>query len=211
MTGGDPITARFLYKDVFTYQPQFKLFLIGNYRPKLTAVNEAIRRRMQLIPFTVTIPEKERDGRLHYKLMTEAEQILTWAISGCLDYQTQGLNPPAAVTKATEDYLNTEDAIAQWLEECCEWEPNTFTSARDLKASWTAWAITANERVGSASDLKHSLYEHAGNHPLTDGVVRINGKPTRGYTGIRVLPKEDGKAKKKRFADSFLTDVEEMD
>jgi hypothetical protein len=57
LTGGDPITARFMRQDFFTYLPQFKLVIAGNHKPRLRNVDEAIRRRIDLVPFTVTIPQ----------------------------------------------------------------------------------------------------------------------------------------------------------
>src|SRR5215471_13483865 len=44
MTGGDPITARFMHQDFFTYDPQFKLMISGNHKPSLRSVDEAIKR-----------------------------------------------------------------------------------------------------------------------------------------------------------------------
>ena len=101
MTGGDPITARFMRQDFFTYNPCFKLLIAGNHRPALRGVDEAIRRRMNLIPFAVRIPPEERDPDLPEKLRMEWPGILKWAIAGCLEWQRIGLSPPAAVTEAT--------------------------------------------------------------------------------------------------------------
>ena len=56
LTGGDPITARFMRQDFFTYTPQFKLLIAGNHKPGLRNIDEAIRRRFHLLPFTVRIP-----------------------------------------------------------------------------------------------------------------------------------------------------------
>ena len=64
--------------------PQFKLLIAGNHKPTLRNVDEAIRRRMYLIPFTVTIPEDERDETLTEKLRAEWPGILQWMIDGCL-------------------------------------------------------------------------------------------------------------------------------
>ena len=61
MTGGDPITARFMRQDFFTYIPRFKIMVMGNHKPQFHNVDEAIKRRLHLIPFNVTIPEAERD------------------------------------------------------------------------------------------------------------------------------------------------------
>ena len=56
LTGGDQIAARFMRQDFFEYAPQFKLVIAGNHKPGLRTVDEAIRRRFHLVPFTVTIP-----------------------------------------------------------------------------------------------------------------------------------------------------------
>jgi putative DNA primase/helicase len=50
MTGGDPITARFMRQDNFTFDPQFKLTIIGNHKPTLRTVDDAIRRRLNIVP-----------------------------------------------------------------------------------------------------------------------------------------------------------------
>ena len=61
ITGGDVITARLMRQDYFDFKPQFKLFISGNHKPSLKSVDEAIKRRFHLIPFTVTIPKEKRD------------------------------------------------------------------------------------------------------------------------------------------------------
>src|SRR4051794_373979 len=119
MTGGDPITARFMRQDFFTFSPQFKLLIAGNHRPGLRNVDEAIRRRFNMLPFAVKIPANEREKALPEKLKAEWPGILAWAIQGCLDWQKEGLSPPLAVLEATEEYLVSEDALGTWLAECC--------------------------------------------------------------------------------------------
>jgi putative DNA primase/helicase len=112
LTGGDKISARFMRQDFFEFTPQFKLLIAGNHKPGLRSVDEAIRRRFYLIPFTVTIPPEERDADLLEKLKMEWPGILHWMIEGCLQWQLHGLAPPAVVTAATGAYLEAEDAIA---------------------------------------------------------------------------------------------------
>ena len=102
-------------QDFFEYRPQFKLDISGNHKPSLRSVDEAIRRRFNLIPFTVTIPEEERDPELGDKLKAELPGILAWAIQGCLIWQAEGLSPPKAVTEATEAYLQAEDSVSAWI------------------------------------------------------------------------------------------------
>ena len=120
LTGGDKVAARFMRQDFFEFVPQFKLLFAGNHKPGLQSVDEAIRRRIHLIPFTVTIPPEERDEDLAERLRTEWPGILAWAIAGCLEWQEHGLAPPEAVTAATGSYLEAEDAIAAWMDERCQ-------------------------------------------------------------------------------------------
>src|SRR5262249_6176552 len=119
LTGGDVITARFMQRDFFDFTPQFKLVITGNNKPGLRSVDEAIRRRIHLVPFTVTIPEERRDRQLDAKLKTEWPGVLNWMIEGCREWQEKGLAPPKSVTEATEDYLESQDTVSAFLEEYC--------------------------------------------------------------------------------------------
>src|SRR5262249_20581804 len=136
MTGGDPISARFMRQHFFEFTPQFKLLVAGNHKQGLRGVGEAIRRRFHLMPFTVTIPPAERDKDLAEKLKPEWPGILQWAIDGCLEWQRVGLAPPAVVREATEAYLAAEDALAQWLDECCCRDPGYADRSSVLFARW---------------------------------------------------------------------------
>lgn len=150
LTGGDMVAARFVRQDFFTYKPAFKICIVGNHKPSLRTVDEAIRRRFHLIPFDITIPPDERDLHLADKLKTEWPGILNWALVGCKAWREGGLNPPAAVRNATDEYLAAEDSFAQWLEECTDpASERAFESSAALFASWKAWAEKASEFVGS--------------------------------------------------------------
>ena len=175
LTGGDPVTARFMRMDFFTYQPVFKLLIAGNHRPGLRGVDEAIRRRMNLLPFTVTIPASDRDLALPEKLKAEWPGILAWAIEGAAEWQEDGLGAPAAVTAATADYLDAEDALAGWLTECCQVETNSAVppfSSSLLYSSWRVWAEKAGEYVGSQKRFTQSMV-------------------SKGYTGERITEGQD--------------------
>ncbi len=93
----------------------------------------------------MTIPEAERDPDLAEKLKAEWPGILAWAIEGCLEWHAKGLAPPEAVRAATAAYLEAEDALMAWVEECCEREPSAFEPASDLFGSWKQWAERAGE------------------------------------------------------------------
>ena len=157
MTGGDPITARFMKQDFFTFTPTFKLFIAGNHKPGLRNVDEAIRRRFNLIPFEVRIPAEERDPDLAQKLRAEWPGILQWAIDGCLAWQRDGLKPPVVVTDATNEYFEAEDAMAAWLAECTVADKKLEYSSSALFASWKAWAEAAGEHAGSQKRFTQAM------------------------------------------------------
>jgi putative DNA primase/helicase len=157
LTGGDPITARYMRQDFFTFQPRFKLLIAGNSKPGLRSVDEAVRRRFHLIPFTVTIPIGERDPQLGEKLKREWGGILQWAIDGCLEWQRIGLAPPEAVLDATAKYLRDEDTLGRWIAERCVQNPMYSEPSTKLYDNWKAWAEHAGERCGSQKAFSQAL------------------------------------------------------
>ena len=178
LTGGDTVAARFMRQDFFEYRPAFKLIIAGNHKPSLRSVDEAIRRRFHLIPFAVTIPPAERDGELTEKLKDEWPGILAWMIEGCLEWQSEGLQPPVAVIEATDAYLTAEDAMAAWLDEKCERSPNAWTSSTLLFGSWSAWATAAGELVGSQKRLSQKLEDR--------GFTKKDTNKAKGFLGLNL-------------------------
>jgi putative DNA primase/helicase len=152
--------------------------IAGNHKPSLRSVDEAIRRRFHLIPFNVTIPPEQRDPYLAEKLRAEGAGILNWMIQGCLDWQREGLSPPDAVLEATQDYMSSENALANWIDDCCDKDRNAWTSSTALYASWVLWADKAGEPAGTMKALAQSL-ENQGFTPKR----QTNG---RGFLGLQV-------------------------
>lgn len=183
LTGGDKISARFMRQDYFEFFPQFKLLTVGNHKPGLRGVDEAIRRRMNLIPFTVTIPETDRDQKLAEKLKTEWPGILRWMVEGCMEWQRVGLAKPEAVKRATDAYLAAEDSIAEWMTERCNTGPNFYGTSADLFLSWKHWAELAGEFLGSQKRFSQALLDRG-------FILRREGRTGRsGFEGI--APKDD--------------------
>ena len=178
LTGGDKITARFMRQDFFEFTPQFKLLIVGNHKPAIRNVDEAMRRRLHMVPFTITIPPAKRDKQLPDRLLAERDGILAWALEGCLEWQRRGLCPPAAVMAATEDYFEAEDAIGRWIEERCGLDPGHSESTATLFADWKAWADANGEYAGSVKRFSEALG--------TRGYQRHNTRKAKGFRGIKV-------------------------
>ena len=155
LTGGDPITARFMRRDFFTYLPSFKLVIIGNHKPALRNVDDAARRRFNIIPFEHK-PTRP-DMLLGEKLKAEWPQILQWAIDGCLDWQRNGLVRPRVVAEATAEYFEDQNLFAQWLGECCSLHPSVSEKGSALYQSWRAYAEGRGARPGDAKSFGENL------------------------------------------------------
>ncbi|HEX7273271.1 MAG TPA: phage/plasmid primase, P4 family, partial [Casimicrobiaceae bacterium] len=119
MTGGDPLSARPLYGAPFEFVPQFKLFVAGNHKPVIRGGDDGIWRRIDMIPFEVTIPPDRRDPELAAKLRRELPGILNWALAGCRAWIKRRLDPPPAVVNAVAEYREDMDILGQWIAERC--------------------------------------------------------------------------------------------
>lgn len=157
VTGGEKVRANFMHRDHFEYVPQFKLVVMGNHRPALSQVNEAMRRRMHLVPFDVIFPERQRDRGLQAALMGEIDGILGWMLEGCADWHRKGLAPPARMATEASDYFAAEDLIGQWMEAECHCHHGQRSTSRALFASWTAWATSEGHVAGSSRALGEAL------------------------------------------------------
>lgn len=179
-TGGDPIRARFMRQDEFTFMPQFKLVFSGNHKPGLRNVDEAIKRRLYLIPFTVSIPAHVKDVRLGEKLKAEAGGILQWCIEGCMDWQSSMLAPPERVLATTREYFEEQDTMGSFLVESCEFHRTYSVNSAALYGRYKRWAETANEFVLPQKRWKAAM-EGKGYSTRKSGGVML-------YEGLRLLP-----------------------
>jgi putative DNA primase/helicase len=185
LTGSDTISARFMRQDFFNFVPTFKLVISGNHKPSLSHVDKAISRRFHLIPFTVTIPDDERDDKLAEKLKGEWPGILQWAIDGAVEWALIGLAPPEAVLEATQEYLSAQDSISLWIEEHCTEGANEQETIAKLWTSWRTWCDQTNDYAGKKSGFVEAL--------LTRGYRRttIGKAGAKGLSGIRLLRTEE--------------------
>jgi putative DNA primase/helicase len=188
LTGGDRIAARFMRQDFFEFTPAFKLLIAGNHKPGLRSVDEAIRRRFHLIPFTTTVPKEERDETLAEKLQQEWSGILAWAIRGCLDWQTIGLAAPECVRAATAAYLEAEDALAAWIDDECQFDQNAWESTSALYYAWKRYADRSGEYAGSLKKFRQKLEDRSAALGLQAGRAS-DGQ--RGFYGIRIIKEPD--------------------
>jgi len=121
LTGGDPITARFLFSEYFDFVPQFKIWISANHKPQVTGSDYATWRRIRMIPFEIQIPEEKRiKDYAKILFQKEGSGILNWIVEGFALWRLEGLGSPPAVRQATLNYQTEMDDISSFLRDFCE-------------------------------------------------------------------------------------------
>jgi len=194
LTGSARVKARLMGKDFFEYDSTMKLWVLGNAKPAIKDQTEGTWRRMQLVPFTVRIPDEVKRADFADVLRDEWPGILNWCLEGLRGWQQlEGLGTPEVVTAAVAEYRHEEDEIGQWLEDCCEpCDLADYTAVPALYSSYVMWA--------AANGLRHQevLKRVAWGRALTgrtygagkigeSGTERVNGTKTRVRYGIRLV------------------------
>lgn len=173
LTGREPITARRLYQEPFTFTPEFKLWLITNHKPRIRSVDKGIWRRVHMDPFTVTIPDDKIDMDLDKKLKTESAGILNWMIQGCLMWQKEGLHAPVEIKEATEDYREEMDWLSDLFKRFCEVDKAASVSNKYLyEYVYKAWCNIQNIKPLSHMAFPQIMQERGFKKRKTvDGIV----------------------------------------
>jgi len=189
MTGDARLTGRFMRADYFSFDRTHKTILATNHKPIVSDPTDSTWRRLKLVPFAVTIPTERQDSALLEKLRSEWPGVLAWAVRGCLDWQRNGLQAPAAVEHATSDYRAESDPVASFLEERCTSEPGYLVEKSRIYTSFCEWCKANGEEVLS----QRQLGEHLRLHGYADRLNRMGGKPAKVWRGLMLRP-ENGEA-----------------
>lgn len=172
-TGGDKLTARFLYQEHFEYVPTFKIWLITNHKPRIADDSEGMWRRMKLIPFDVVIPVAERDRQLSSKLEAELSGILNWCLDGYLAWRENGLGSSASIDLATSEYRTDMDIFGRFLEDCCDFSDfNSTVASNDLYSHYKMWGEAAGEKVWTQTTFSTKMADKGYKKKrITSGVI----------------------------------------
>lgn len=191
LTGGDTITARFLYGQEFEFKPAFKLWLAANTAPKTTKGEEGIWTRVLRIPFERVVPIDRRDPAVKSALQDPkvgGPAVLAWAVAGCLAWQRDGLGVPPIVADATRRYQVSQDGLADWLANRCVLEIGAWAASNVLHTSYEEYAKRTGEREPLTSRQFGVALKNRG---CTSDIHRVGGNTVRGWEGIRLWTDED--------------------
>lgn len=178
VTGGDKVTARFLYGDEFDYDPEFKLWMATNHKPIIRGTDDGIWRRMVIVPFTVQIPDNKVDKNLKYKLRREMTAILNWAVEGYQEWKRIGLNEPDIIKQQRGDYRLEMDPIEAFIEDCCVRDPASTMQASPLYQAYREWATNNSQYL--MNNKKFGMQ-------MSNKFERTTVKGSRRYKGISLI------------------------
>ena len=182
ITGGDKLSARFLYGEFFDFVPTFKIFMATNHKPNIKGSNNGIWRRIKMIPFTVTIPPEKRDKHLTEKLIAENSGILNWLLEGYAMWEKEGLSKePQAIAEATAEYRDDMDSIQTFINECLEFDASEKSRLENsvLYATYENWCTKNNEHLMSHKWLSTQLQEKGLRKKSSNGVRFWQGLSVR--------------------------------
>jgi len=160
LTGGDKMTARYLFKEFFDFEPELKLWMATNHKPKVSGDDSAIWRRIHLIPFNVVIPAEEQDGDLPKKLREEMPGILNWAIQGAVEWSKSGLMPPSEVVDAIQGYKSEMDMFSTFCADIIIKQPGVKTTKVDVYHAYQHWRFNEGGEELSKQQLTGKMKRH---------------------------------------------------
>lgn len=181
ITGGDMLTARALHKMPVTWEPTHSVFLLTNPMPVVDGSDKALFRRLKVIKFGVIVKPEDIDEELPKKLKLLTSSILSWAVEGLKDYQANGINEPAVVTSATDSYRSENDQAAAFMDNL-EFGTGTV-SVPELTALLHAFQQDVDPKARITSQRLNRMLREAG---ATQGKLRIDGKPTNVWNGVKI-------------------------
>lgn len=140
LSGADRVRARPLYGDGFEFMPSHTSLMITNHLPRLPSDDPAVWRRVRSILFEVVFSNARQDRHLSSALRDSADGVLSWAIEGWCEYQKRGLDEPASVMAATEDYRRSQDDIDMFIKSQCITNVKGDNTLSELHRAYMSWA-----------------------------------------------------------------------
>jgi putative DNA primase/helicase len=177
ITGGDPITARALYGTYGTFKLDGKIWLMTNNLPTIQSRDHGIFRRLRVIPFNKKFAPEDQDKTLPNKLEVELSGILNWAIEGCLQWQTEGLNPPQIILDQLDEYQQDMDSVGKYLDDNLVLQPDGKLKSSDLFTNYKEWCQSTGYTAEDDRGFKNALLR-------IDGVSHKKRRDGRYYEGL---------------------------
>ncbi|MEO1222210.1 MAG: phage/plasmid primase, P4 family [Pseudomonadota bacterium] len=175
ITGNDPIDARHLNRGFFTFMADFKMTISGNHKPEIKDTSDGIWRRMQLVPWTQSVPDDEVDLGLKTKLRDEGSGILNRLLEGLCDWRENGLIEPDLVREATAAYRDQSDELGRFLSDVCDVGQDLphrpmRVGAKQLHDTYTAWCEQCGGAFWKIGGFKKAMIDKGFEQKASDGM-----------------------------------------
>lgn len=189
ITGGDKVTARFLYAEEFEYTPKFKIWVSTNHKPIIRGTDDGIWRRLVLIPFEVQIPEEKVDKDLKYKLLREAPAILNWMTEGAYMWMREGLEMPEKLRSAVDSYRTEMDELQEFVNDKCTIIDQGREKNKDLYNAYVDWCNETGNYKLTYKKFTEKMKEKYKNKKMNDGINFFGIELKQKYKGLEEVLK----------------------
>lgn len=176
IAGREPISARQLYGDFFTYLPRFTCWVRTNHKPIIKGDDDGIWRRIVILPFRRKFSEETRDSGLEGKLMAERDGILRWMVEGAAQYLRLGLYLSPAMQAERNQYRKDSDLLGEFLEERITAAAGARVEQAEFYMTWLTWCQQSGAHAGGKKTFTQRLAER--------GVVTTKSNGRRYYVGV---------------------------
>ena len=180
IAGREPISARYMYGEFFTYQPKFTPWVRTNHKLIIKGDDDGIWRRIIVLPFRRKFEEHEQDPLLEAALLIECDGILRWMIEGAALYLKSGLNLSPTILAEQKQYRKESDLLGEFLDEKTDAGADKRVSQSDLFYRWQSWNEDNGTRSGSKKSFTQRLAERGFTTAKSDGkysYVGLDRKP----------------------------------
>ena len=181
--GGDEIVERTLHRRVLPFRPQGTLVFVTNNPMRLMDSSLGMRRRVRYVRWNSSVPAEKQILNLDQKILREeAAGILAWLVRGAQAYISRGILPvPPSVQAATDQYLDNEDDLAEFITEKIDTsDPDGLVMKSDVHSAFTEWAKDRGFPEWSQQKLTRELSAR--------GFLEHRTATARCFSGVRLRP-----------------------
>lgn len=152
----DRIKGEKKYKDPFDFIPTHSIVLYTNHLPKVSAMDDGIWRRLEVIPFNAKFEGKnDIKNYTQHLIQHSGGYILKWMIEGARVAYEKGfdIEKPAEVKAAIVKYKADCDWFSHFLEECCEVDPAYEEKSGDFYAAYRSYCARTGDFTRSTTEF----------------------------------------------------------
>lgn len=205
LTGGGRLDGRRMREDIWEFEPTHLLAVRTNHLPRLKNADEAMRRRLRVIPWDVRIPDAEDDKQLLDKLKREAPGILAWVVLGArafLQYDRQ-LPVPPAVREQTDSLFRDADPVGWFLGIATRVGADLRITTRELHEAYLCWRTDPRLDQEPAYVDQAGLARAVGDRGFRKIQYRVewSENAVRGWHGLALTEVYQGEVEKVRAED----------